>query len=75
MEMHKVLRDYANSLNKDRTHFKVKLNGVGLDCGKGLIIDELGVCHGDVFINAYHLGEDVCEKGCVMFTKNVKNVV
>jgi len=66
-----VLADYANSLEKERDHFKVKLNGVGLDCGKGVIIDALGVCHGEVFNKAYHLGEDVCEKGSIIFTDNV----
>jgi hypothetical protein len=58
-------------LEKERQHYKVKLNGIGLDCGTGVIIDSLGVCHGEVFNKAYHLGEDVCAKGSIIFTDNV----
>jgi len=50
-------------LPEEKKHFKVKLNGVGLDCGKGVLIDKLGVLHGETFHSAYHYGEDVCEKG------------
>ena len=69
--MQAVLKDYANSLGEDRKHFKVKLNGVGLNCGSGVIIDKLGVCHGETFHGAYHIGEDVCEKGNVLITNKV----
>ena len=39
VEMQSVLKEYADSLNKEREHFKVKLNGVGLHCGKGVMVD------------------------------------
>ena len=63
--MQAILTDYAEQLSEERKHFKVKLNGVGLHCGKGVYIDKLGVLHGDVFHFAYHIGEDLCSKSSV----------
>jgi len=66
--MKKVLEEYQESLSEDKQHFKVKLNGVGLHCGKGVLIDSLGVLHGDVYNHAYHIGEDLCEGGNVLIS-------
>ena len=75
LEMQAVLKQYGESLSKERDHFKVKLNGVGVHCGKGVMIDSLGILHGDVFNKAYHIGEDLCADGCVMITSAVKDKV
>ena len=39
--MRKVIKDYGKTLkNKDeRDKYKIKLNGVGLHCGKGVVVD------------------------------------
>ena len=41
LEMQAVLDAYKESLSKEREHFKVKLNGVGVHCGKGVLLDKL----------------------------------
>ena len=40
VEMKAIIDQYRESLSEDREYFKIKLNGVGLHCGKGLIIDK-----------------------------------
>lgn len=45
---------------------------MGLCCGKDVVIDTMGVLHGDVFNKAYHFGEDVCEKSCVLVGPKIK---
>jgi hypothetical protein len=58
-----------------REHFKVKLNGVGIHCGKGVIVDKLSVLHGDTYNTAYHIGEDMCDGGSVMISNAVRQVI
>jgi len=60
-------------LPKEREHFKIKLNGVGLHCGKGIMIDKEDKLHGEVYNVAYRIGEDLCEGGQVFITEDVKN--
>ncbi len=48
----------------------MKLNGVGVHCGKGVLIDKLGNLHGETFNFAYHIGEDLCEGGSVMVSSD-----
>jgi len=62
-------------LNQERKHFRVKLNGVGVHCGEGVVIDVLGCLHGDVFNHAYHIGEDLCEDGKVFISAEAKRRV
>jgi len=40
IEMKEVIEEYKQSLSEEREFFKIKLNGVGLHCGNGLIIDK-----------------------------------
>jgi len=40
IEMQAIIKEYEKSLSHDKKHFMIKLNGVGLHCGKGLIIDK-----------------------------------
>jgi len=61
------------SLSPDRKHFKIKLNGIGLHCGKGVMIDTEDKLHGDVANVSYHIGEDLCDGGNVLISKEVKS--
>ena len=54
-----------------RSHFRVRLNGIGVACGFGILLDQEGSLHGVPSNEAYHIGEDVCEDGVVLVTKNV----
>ncbi len=58
-----MIKAYKDSLLQEREHFKIKLNGVGLHCGKGIMIDKCDKLHGEVFNEAYRIGEDLCENG------------
>ncbi len=73
IEMQSVLNAYAESLPINKKHFRVKLNGIGLHCGKGVLIDKQDKMHGDVFNHAYHIGEDLCEDGNVLVSNEVKS--
>lgn len=70
-EMQHVLQAYRYSLDADRSHFKVNLNGIGLAYGAGVIVDREGKLHGEVANAAYHIGEDLCDHGHVLMTKDV----
>lgn len=85
--MQRVLLMYAQECKKhaphftdkngnvgNREHFLVKLNGVGIHHGKGVIIDKLGRLHGDTYNRAYKIGEDLCEGGSVMISKETMAV-
>jgi hypothetical protein len=67
-----VLKAYADSLPIAKKHFRVKLNGIGLHCGKGVLIDKQDKMHGDVYNHAYHIGEDLCDGGNVLVSSDVK---
>ena len=75
LEMQAVIKAYQTSLSQDRDHFKIKLNGVGIDFGYGVVVDNEGKLHGKVANTAYETGEDICEKASILVTPSVKNVV
>ena len=53
-------------------HYKIKLNGIGLHCGKGVIVDIGNKLHGDVFNEAYAVGEDICDGGNILVSTTVR---
>jgi len=70
--MQAVLAMYKDTyLPDNKQHFKVKLNGIGLHSGKGVIIDNGDKLHGDVFNQAYKIGEDLCEGGGILVSDEV----
>ena len=82
IEMQNVLKAYTASLprnnvdkSKDKYHFRVRLNGIGIHCGKGVVIDKQDKMHGEVYNVAYHIGEDLCEDGNVMISREAMNRV
>ena len=75
LEMQKVIKEYKESLTPERDHYKIKLNGIGVHCGQGVVVDKQGKLHGQVANIAYHIGEDLCAKTSVLFSKDVKDVV
>eukprot|EP00933_Yihiella_yeosuensis_P034897 TRINITY_DN2839_c0_g2_i2.p1 TRINITY_DN2839_c0_g2~~TRINITY_DN2839_c0_g2_i2.p1 ORF type:complete len:774 (+),score=239.75 TRINITY_DN2839_c0_g2_i2:107-2428(+) len=75
VEMQAAIAAYNASLDEWREHFKIRLNGIGVDCGKGIIIDKSENILGKAFRGAYHLGEDLCEDGVVLFSEEFKNKV
>jgi class 3 adenylate cyclase len=68
LNMKVVLEKYNDSLSDDRQHFKVRLNGIGVSCGKDVLLDTEGNLHGKPAHDAYHIGEDVCANGVVLVT-------
>ena len=75
LEMQKILLDYNASLSEERQHYRVRLNGIGVGFGKGVIIDNEGKLHGTPANDAYHIGEDVCEGGIILVTKPVVDLM
>ena len=75
IEMQKILLDYNKSLSEERQHYKVRLNGIGLACGTGVILDNEGKLHGTPAIEAYTIGEDICENGIILVTKRVAECI
>ena len=75
LEMQKVIKEYKESLTPERDHYKIKLNGIGVHCGQGVVVDKQGKLHGKVANIAYHIGEDLCAKTSVLFSKEVTDVV
>ena len=71
IEMQKILLDYNASLSEDRQHYMVRLNGIGVGCGEGVILDKEGKLHGTPANEAYSIGEDICENGIILVTKLV----
>ena len=75
LEMQQVIREYKESLTPERDHYKIKLNGIGVYCGEGVVVDKQGKLHGRVANFAYHIGEDLCTKTSVLFSNDVKKVI
>jgi len=75
LEMQKVIKEYKESLTPERDHYKIKLNGIGVHCGEGVVVDKQGKLHGKVANIAYHIGEDLCSKTSVLFSKDVQEIV
>ena len=71
LEMQQILLKYNASLSEARQHYKVKLNGIGVGCGVGVLLDNEGKLHGEPANEAYHIGEDICEGGVVLITAAV----
>ena len=72
VEMQQVLLKYNASLTEERNHFRVRLNGIGVACGVGVLLDTEGKLHGAPANHAYHIGEDICENGVVLVTSEVE---
>jgi len=70
-----TVEKYNESLPPDRKHFALTLNGIGIDFGKGPLVDKNNKLHGKTFSNAYTLGEELSEKGCVLVSGNVRGAV
>jgi len=70
-EMQQTVTHWNNGLSPEREHFALTLNGVGVHCGKGPIVDICGKLHGKTSDNAYTLGEEMCDKGSVAFSQAV----
>eukprot|EP00929_Paragymnodinium_shiwhaense_P068722 TRINITY_DN34617_c0_g1_i1.p1 TRINITY_DN34617_c0_g1~~TRINITY_DN34617_c0_g1_i1.p1 ORF type:complete len:543 (+),score=164.46 TRINITY_DN34617_c0_g1_i1:161-1789(+) len=67
LEMQHVLLAYNKSLEgTERSHFQIKLNGIGVHCGENMIVDTHGNLLGEAVRGAYRLGEDVTKDGIVL---------
>ena len=75
LEMIKVLKEYAASLTEERKHFQVKLNGIGIHCGKGIVLDKEDLLHGDTFNVAYNIGESLCDGGNLLVSQDVRDIL
>ena len=65
-KLSKVHTPEQNKKAAKREHFLVKFNGVAVHYGNGVTVDKLGLLHGETFNRAYHMGEDCAEKGNVL---------
>ena len=74
-EMQHVLQAYKYSLDQDRAHFQVNLNGIGIDYGVGVVVDREGKLHGEVANTAYTIGEEMCAHGCILMTQTTINAI
>jgi class 3 adenylate cyclase len=70
-----TVEKYNEALPPERKHFALTLNGIGIDFGKGPLVDKNNKLHGKTFSNAYTLGEELSEKGCVLVSGNVRGAV
>eukprot|EP00930_Biecheleria_cincta_P039057 TRINITY_DN26863_c0_g1_i1.p1 TRINITY_DN26863_c0_g1~~TRINITY_DN26863_c0_g1_i1.p1 ORF type:complete len:514 (-),score=66.16 TRINITY_DN26863_c0_g1_i1:86-1627(-) len=75
VEMQHVIKTYSESLNADRKHFKIKLNGIGIHCAPGLVLDKEDGLHGDAMAVAYHIGEDLAEDGNIIISAETKGQI
>mmetsp|Transcript_33074 Transcript_33074/g.77366 ORF Transcript_33074/g.77366 Transcript_33074/m.77366 type:complete len:486 (+) Transcript_33074:105-1562(+) len=76
VELRDILARHNSNLTDDSvSHYRIKLNGVGVHCGSGVLVDRRGNLYGEAARGAYHLGEDVCEGGSVLITKAVKETI
>ena len=67
VEMADAIEAYKKDLEgTERDHFKIKLNGVGLHCGKGVLVDMQDKLAGETFTIAYGIGEDLCDGANVL---------
>jgi len=74
-EMQHVLQAYKYSLEAERAHFQVNLNGIGMAYGPGVVVDLEGKLHGQVANTAYTMGEEMCTHGCVLMTRELIDVI
>lgn len=68
-----VIRVYNESLDAEqKPPLHISLNGIGVHCAPGLVIDREGGVHGEALRLAYHWGEDLAENGDVLISNDVK---
>jgi len=75
LEMQQILLKYNASLPDFRQHYCVRLNGIGVGYGAGIIMDAEGTLHGVPANTAYHMGEDICSDGDVLVTPVVADAI
>ena len=68
--MQHVLRAYRYNLESARSHFQIKISGICVHAGIGLI-DAENRLHGLVAATTYHIGENICEHGEILMTSRV----
>lgn len=71
-EMFRVVRASNAQLQPGREHFASTLNTIGIDYGKGPILDATGKLLGQTFTNAYALGEEMCNPGSIAISGRLK---
>jgi class 3 adenylate cyclase len=74
-KMQQTVAAYNQALPASKSHFALTLNGVGVDYGWGPLVDKDEKLHGETFAHAYAIGEDLCDKGEVVLSGNVKSAV
>lgn len=74
-EMQKQTAEANRRLTPEREHFKLTLDGIGVDLGVGPLLDKAGKLHGRTFANAHILGEELCGKGSVALSRRARDEV
>lgn len=71
VEMQQTIASVNELLGKGREFCTINLDGIGVHCGSGIIIDTKGNISGEPFRVAYHLGETLSADGVVLFSSAV----
>lgn len=74
-DMHRHVGEANRLLPPERAHFRLTLDGIGVDLGPGPILDKAGKLHGRTFMNAHILGEELCTKGSVALSSRARDAV
>jgi len=74
-DMHRHVGEANRLLPPERAHFRLTLDGIGVDVGPGPILDKAGKLHGRTFLNAHILGEELCSKGSVALSRRARDAV
>jgi len=74
-DMQRHIGEANRRLPEERAHFTLTLDGIGVDFGKGPILDKAGKLHGRTFMNSHMLGEELCTKGSVALSKRAMAAV
>ena len=75
-EIQRVIQDYNRSLPAAKKDFEIVLNGIGLHCGAGVVLEKgTEKLHGQVAKDAYGLGEDVAEDGNVVISADMMEAI
>jgi class 3 adenylate cyclase len=75
LEMQHVINAHNASLEESHSHFRIQLNGIGVHCDRGLLVDTDGDLLGKALTGAYFIGEDLVKGGHVLVSKAVKEKV
>ena len=74
--MREAISRHNAALSAERSHFAIKLNGIGIHCGGPVVLDRSsGVVRGPTASLTYHIGEDLCSDGRILVSSAVTDSI